>query len=276
MDRVGLFVDAGYLLAEAGSVCCGTKRRSDIECDYDALVRELIHLAMSESELPLLRVYWYDAARTGAPAKDHLEVASLPNVKLRLGRLIERRGQVEQKGVDSLIIRDLMTLSHERAIATAYLLGGDEDLREGIAAAQDIGIRVIVVGVAAAEQNQSESLLQEADEHRLLDGEFLKRFFRMPAPDAEVTQGEPTLAETARRLGVEFAAVCTENMTRDQVSALAADYPRIPPDLDAQLLKEATEDLGSLRERFDLKVELRSAFWDGITKAMVEPFVRTD
>lgn len=46
----------------------------------------------------------------------------LPYVKVRLGRLI--RG--EQKGVDALIYRDLMTLARERAITCAYLLSGEQ------------------------------------------------------------------------------------------------------------------------------------------------------
>jgi hypothetical protein len=75
----------------------------------------------------MLRVYWYDGAPDAIPLSDHLAIAKLTNVKLRLGRLT--RG--EQKGVDWLIIRDLMTLARERAIATALLVSGDEDLREG-------------------------------------------------------------------------------------------------------------------------------------------------
>ena len=74
-----------------------------------------------------LRTYWYDGATNAVPTPDHEQIGGLPYVKVRLGRLI--RG--EQKGVDALIYRDLMTLARERAITCAYLLSGDEDLREG-------------------------------------------------------------------------------------------------------------------------------------------------
>lgn len=126
MDRCALFVDAGHLLAEGGKLCCGTKRRNSVVCEYAGIVSALAELATTNCTLPVLRVYWYDGARDAIPTLDHLDIAELANVKLRLGRLSGGK----QKGVDALIYRDLMTLARERAIATAFLVAGDEDLRE--------------------------------------------------------------------------------------------------------------------------------------------------
>ncbi len=67
---------------------------------------------------------------------DHQAIADLPRVKLRLGRLVPRKSGLEQKGVDSLIVHDLITLAQERAVETMFLLAGDEDMCEGVAAAQ--------------------------------------------------------------------------------------------------------------------------------------------
>ena len=80
-------------------------------------------------------------ALLAADSLDQQVIAGLPRVKLRLGRLVARKGGVEQKGVDSLIVHDLITLVHERAAATMFLLAGDEDLREGVAAAQHLGVQ---------------------------------------------------------------------------------------------------------------------------------------
>jgi uncharacterized LabA/DUF88 family protein len=78
--------------------------------------------------------------------------------------------------VDALIYRDLMTLARERAICHAYLVAGDEDLREGVVAAQDMGVRVVVMGIPATKgKNQSEAPIREADEHLLLDREMLRK-----------------------------------------------------------------------------------------------------
>jgi uncharacterized LabA/DUF88 family protein len=52
------------------------------------------------------------------------------------------------------------------------LLTGDEDLREGVRAAQDYGVRVALVGIACADgkrYNQSEELVLDAD-HLLVLG----------------------------------------------------------------------------------------------------------
>jgi uncharacterized LabA/DUF88 family protein len=83
---------------------------------------------------------------------------------------------VQQKGVDSLIVHDLITLAHERAVATIYLLAGDEDLREGVAAAQRLGVQVILLGIPTKSPNQSLPLIREADEHVLLEPMILRQF----------------------------------------------------------------------------------------------------
>ncbi|MGH8909071.1 MAG: NYN domain-containing protein, partial [Egibacteraceae bacterium] len=177
MDRCAILIDAGHLLAEGGKLCCGTKKRLVIRCDYSCLIAMLVDYAQGHCQLPVLRTYWYDGARDGIPTADHLHIARLAGVKLRLGRLSGGK----QKGVDALIYRDLMTLARERAIATAYLLGGDEDLREGVAAAQDMGVRVVVLGIDTKETgeraNQADTLVREADERHVFQRDQLAPFF---------------------------------------------------------------------------------------------------
>jgi len=200
MDRCALFVDAGYFLAAGGLVCCGTKRRADIECDYEGTANGLADLATRDSGLTVLRAYWYDGAPDGIPLPDHVRIAHLTNVKLRLGRL----SGGEQKGVDSLIVRDLMTLARERAIATAYVLSGDEDLREGVVAAQDMGVRVVLFGIPPLSGgNQAATLVREADEHIVLTEDFLKSYISKPTARQRAELGASTV-EAAAEVGVEF------------------------------------------------------------------------
>jgi hypothetical protein len=125
VDRSAIFVDAGYLLAAGGKLTCGTTSRSAFKCDYVGLTAKLAGWVEDHNHgrLNRLRTYWYDGAVNAVPTGDHEQIGGLPYVKVRLGRLI--RG--EQKGVDALIYRDLMTLARERAITCAYLLSGDED-----------------------------------------------------------------------------------------------------------------------------------------------------
>ena len=55
---------------------------------------------------------------------DQALLASLDDVKIRLG-FINSVG--EQKGVDSLIVTDLIELARQKAVCDAILLSGDED-----------------------------------------------------------------------------------------------------------------------------------------------------
>lgn len=163
MDRCAVLVDAGYLFAEGGKLCCGTPARGRSALRPFLAVELLQKVALETTQLPVLRTYWYDGARDGIRTQEQREVAGLPNVKLRLGRL---NASNKQKGVDALIYRDLITLAQHRAISDAVLLSGDEDLREGVRAAQDYGVRVVLVGIACADgngHNQSEELVLDAD-----------------------------------------------------------------------------------------------------------------
>ncbi|MGH3773836.1 MAG: hypothetical protein ACRDRW_21010 [Pseudonocardiaceae bacterium] len=89
MDRCAVLVDADYLYAEGGKLCCRTPARARSALQ-PSLAVELLH-------------------------KVALETTQLPDY------------------------RDLITLAQHRAISDAVLLSGDEDLREGVRAAQDYG-----------------------------------------------------------------------------------------------------------------------------------------
>ena len=163
MDRCAVFVDAGYLYAEGGKLVGIGPSRRKVRLNALRASEFLAGLATEACHLPALRTYWYDGARERIPTAEHHAIADLPNVKLRLGRLNHRN---QQKGVDALIYHDLMTLALERAISDAFLLSGDEDLREGVRAAQEIGIRVTLMGIPtpSGTRNQSRDLAREADE----------------------------------------------------------------------------------------------------------------
>lgn len=163
MDRTGVFVDAGYLFAAGSILLCGEKlRRGEIHLANGEFLEFIRNKAESLTGLPLLRIYWYDGT-DGPPTPKHIALAYQHDVKLRLG-LVNRQGA--QKGVDSLIVTDLINLSRNRAMASAILLTGDEDIRVGVLQAQEYGVRVHLVGVAApsaGESNQAALLKQEAD-----------------------------------------------------------------------------------------------------------------
>jgi uncharacterized LabA/DUF88 family protein len=266
-------VDVGYLLAEGGKAYCGVTKRSQVHCRYADVAYALEALARAHSELPLLRAYWYDGAPDYVPTQDHLAIASLPRVKLRLGRLVTERRGVRQKGVDSLIVHDLITLAHERAVSTVYLLAGDEDIREGVAAAQRFGVQVILLGIRTRKPNQSLPLIRESDEHVFLDDNAFSLLFE-PAgyrPDAEAplaSEAEADPRAAIADVAQKFAAQWAQGAGSDEAAELLAHEPRIPRELDTQLILAAEEALGlSLREKQELRHVMRAAFWAELKRA---------
>jgi uncharacterized LabA/DUF88 family protein len=92
---------------------------------------------------------------------------------------VNDRGQ--QEGVDSLLVADLVALARNRAMTDALLLTGDEDILPGVRQAQEFGVRVHLLGIAPARENQSALLVQEADSIRELSEPEVKSFLTRAA-----------------------------------------------------------------------------------------------
>ena len=269
MDRCGIFIDAGYLFAAGGQLCGYGPARGNVDIDGLKASEFFAKLASESCGLPLLRTYWYDGAKDGIPTADHQRIAALPNLKLRLGRINARN---QQKGVDALIYRDLTTLARERAISDAFLLAGDEDLREGVKAAQDMGLRVTLIGIepSTAGGNQSRELRYEADKIIQLDRTQLSGFLfgRQAPPDHAGSSGDPTSSATVA--AADYAEQWINRATRAEIDSLVAAHPVIPRHLDASLLAHVESKINrSLRGQEPLRHAARGAFWDRITAGSI-------
>lgn len=295
-----LYIDAGYLLAAAATRQTGSSLRTAVAVDYGQLVTDLIALVESRSGLPLLRVYWYDAAREGKATPTQEQIAVLPRVKLRLGRI---GVDGEQKGVDLRIGLDLVGHSRNAAIDTMYLLSGDDDLTEAVEEAQAQGVRVVVLGVPGRNgqaQGMSRHLLFAADDLELVEADALDTAVTVPtrrtqtlaAPSrltstfAETVTGDaPTPADIARVVAAHREEPTTEVLdlqtaapaihaaaqrtwaawnqaaSDEQRDELKAGRPSIPRDLDRALLVDASAALGVPTLSDPIRVRLRAGFW---------------
>ncbi len=251
-------MDAGWLLAAAALEVVGVRGRDGLACEHGGLLSALAgHVQVHSGGARLLRTYWYDGAPGGAPSHAHDRIAALPYVKVRLGRL-NRSGQ--QKGVDVLVYHDLLTLARERAIARAYLVAGDEDLREGVVEAQKLGVQVVLLGMpVSAGHNQSARLVRECDEYALLPREVWEPFCSPRTEADEEPAHEDVVA--VREVGRTFAREWVQSGDPERVRSVLAAFPHLPNELDIALLHAAEDRLGSMRGRPDLKTELRGTFW---------------
>lgn len=170
MHRFVVMVDAGYLLHKGVEIASrkASDERRDLElADPPALIQLL--LAQSRAALGLqgkevLRVYWYDGVLAGGHTPQQRLICELPDVNFRAG-MVNSKGQ--QKGVDSLIVTDLVELASNRAISDAALVTGDSDLAIGIELAQKKGVRIAVLGVEdlaiGVSPGQSREITDRAD-----------------------------------------------------------------------------------------------------------------
>ena len=161
MKNTAFFVDSGYLFAQGSSLITGKKqKRPNIDIDIEAFKNELFNLRPKIGVPGILRIYWYDAASPGELTGQQRAIGETSSIKLRLGTF---NNQGHQKGVDSLIVTDLLELARNGAIGDAVVLAGDEDIRIGVSMAQSLGVRVHLLGISPARVSQSLHLRMEAD-----------------------------------------------------------------------------------------------------------------
>ena len=276
VDRFGLFVDAGYLLMAGGSLCVNAESRTEVVCDYAGIHKALVDYAADHCGLPVFRTYWYDGAPGvhRVPTTDHLAISRFRLLKLRLGRIIQN----QQKGVDSMIYRDMTTLAREKAISVAYLLSGDEDLREGVVSAQDLGVQVFLLGVP--DSNQSFTLINECDHHLLPDEEFWNPHFSRsiqasPSTAPALTIAVPADAETddedARSAGHTFCDLWLQSADPETAQLVLEAEPILPKDVDAPLLRSAEGAIGALSGREYLRRVVRNGFRERLRQILSTP-----
>ncbi|MBV1942782.1 NYN domain-containing protein [Streptomyces sp. BV286] len=228
MDRCIVLVDAGYLLGAAASLLAGEPSRSRITVDHAALIQGLRERAESETERPLLRIYWFDGAPDRVPQPEHRRLRVMPRVTVRLGALTRSDGRWAQKGVDAAMHAELTELARNRACSDVVLVTGDGDLLPGMMAAKEHGVAVHLWAVQAADgdYNQSEDLVAEADERRVLDRIWITKAVRakelggicapapVPRPEIAAILSAP-LPESAPSSTGERAARETEHAQAD-------------------------------------------------------------
>lgn len=177
--RVSVFIDGSNL--DRATVHCFAKRVLP-----QALVNKLV------GQRRLMRVYYYEA-----PLLRHVNPGSFqaqqgffealrhePHFQVRLGRRVERDKEFkctecgknsttktwEQKGVDALIVLDLVSLATKNAYDVAVLIAGDQDFIEAVLEVRMLGK---VVENAFTGYAWAPPLKKVVDKVITLDREFL-------------------------------------------------------------------------------------------------------
>ncbi|MBQ0985957.1 NYN domain-containing protein [Streptomyces sp. F63] len=232
MERCVVLVDAGYLLGAAASLLAGEPARSRISVDHAALIQALRERAEADTERQLLRIYWFDGAPDRVPQPEHRRLRVMPRVTVRLGALTRSDGRWAQKGVDAAMHAELTELARNRACSDIVLVTGDGDLLPGLMSAKEHGVAVHLWAVQAADgdYNQSEDLVAEADERRVLDRSWITRAVRA----REAAAACPPQPESQPEIAAILSAPLPESDgDRPRESRVAAPRNGSPAAMDA-------------------------------------------
>lgn len=252
--QIAVFVDAGYVYAQGTVLLTGQKQpRPRITLNVPIVIEQLTKLSEECCRAGrLLRIYWYDGIlRSGRLSSEQEELANSRCCKLRLG-VVNSRG--EQKGVDSLLVTDLIDLARNRAITDALVLSGDEDIRIGVEIAQTFGVQVHLIGIKPARGSQSPDLIQEADTHTEWDETTISHFLAITPeePDdgcAPVVASASNFVSTSLDEAIETALNDTideldQEKLQGVLRAFKANPASVPPEIDRRALGRVGHFLG--------------------------------
>ncbi|ARF66051.1 NYN domain-containing protein [Streptomyces violaceoruber] len=247
MDRCVVLVDAGYLLGAAASLLAGEPARSRITVDHAALIQGLRERAEADTQQPLLRIYWFDGAPDRVPQPEHRRLRVMPRVTVRLGALTRSDGRWAQKGVDAAMHAELTELARNRACSDIVLVTGDGDLLPGLMSAKEHGVAVHLWAVQAADgdYNQSEDLVAEADERRVLDRAWITKAVRAKDTGGVCAPPPATRPEIAAILSAplpEAALAASAERASEATRAAAARGGPPAPDETAPAVEPAAPD----------------------------------
>lgn len=279
MNRYVVMVDAGYLLRQAIEIVSSkaSTSRADLDIsDPAGLIQVLLDKSSATLNLDgkeLLRVYWYDGVMANGFTPQQRSLVNVDDVQFRAGT-INVRGQ--QKGVDSLIVTDLIELTSHHVICDAVLVTGDSDLAVGIEVAQKRGVRIAVLGVedlaAGVAHHQSFEITSRADRVGMLGQAELSQVLRyVSVQQAPVQQPVTTVASQAQAALSQVAApdrprieAAVKAFIAQQAAPLAGvvDHTtkRIDAAIDRSLLHHVFTELGHGRLTEAEKVCARQVF----------------
>lgn len=254
MTRFGIFVDAGYLFAQGSALLVGEKQpRRLIDIHVPILCEELLAIGARKSTGSPLRTYWYDGASHGRLSGQQVELGETDGIKLRVGSI---NSVGEQKGVDSLMVTDLIELARNRAISDAVVLSGDEDIIIGVNVAQSFGVRVHLLGIEPVRGTQAQHLRMEVDSLTEWTRADIATFMRILPQARHALPAERPAAVSFAGLDPEGSIAVIASLVEEEVANfdpeliemgrrhIADGTPGLPPEIDGPILAACGRAVG--------------------------------
>jgi hypothetical protein len=227
-----------------------------------------------------LRVYWYDGPGNAGKSAEHVAIEKLDDFKLRLGT---RNSLGTQKGVDGLIIADIISLTQQKAITHALLVTGDSDIAPGVIAAQGMGLRAHLLSIGPSVAT-SPYLAAEADFKRSWAQAEVSKFASavvasvLPQLTAATASAGPCIGlptgnvaapppnSVAKHVDLQVVAKAAFDFIKNgntQAALTLSTLPKgtfqIPSDVDKAMLWSASQNVGRSLDATETKT-LRNHF----------------
>lgn len=254
MEKYSILVDAGYFWAQARTMMPTTLEKKLPIVDQILMRQSLLRLGQKLlPERELFRIYWYDGYiekdlhGKGYRTDFNEKIAELNNFKLRLGT-VNSVGQ--QKGVDGLIIADLITLAQNHIVSDVLLISGDADLAPGVFTAQMLGIRVHQVELGPKEATSPvlrrevdcSFFWPENDVQQFISSKFVAKDFAMQPKLSKYSgagSNEKVLnSQEIKELKAALSSL-SSHFSKSEIQELESisDPKQIPPELDIKALQ---------------------------------------
>jgi uncharacterized LabA/DUF88 family protein len=165
-ERAMVFIDLMNVYESLGNLGVNT------QLDYYKLA---LKLAEAQRRLIRCHVYTgaYDQAREPTKYAGQMrffnKVQAMPFVTLKTRKLVGRGADLIQKGVDTLIATDMVSMAFLNHYDIAFLVSGDGDLAPAVDAVKAAGKQIIV---AAFRRSRSTAVANAADHEILLEAAF--------------------------------------------------------------------------------------------------------
>ncbi len=192
-ERVAVFIDGSNLYHALRS----SFNRNDLK--FTDLIKKIC------GQRRLFRAYYYNVLQDPSQRADAFRdqqdfLAALretPYLEVRLGGTKLAQGIPVEKGIDVMLVTDLLNLAWEDLYDVGVLVSGDSDFAYALQAVKNLGK---YVEVAYFESNVSKDILDVADNKHLIDKEFLKNLWthkrpprrKMKRPNLPLNRGENT------------------------------------------------------------------------------------
>ncbi len=174
-DRVAIFIDGSNLYHAL---------RANFS-RYDLKFAEFISKLCGSRHL--FRAYYYNVLQDPSQRPDAYReqqeflnnLRETPYLEARLGSTKLAQGIPVEKGIDVMLVTDLLHFAWNDLYDVAVLVSGDSDFAYALQAVKNVGK---YVEVAYFESNVSRDLLDVADNKHLLDRNFLKELWTHKRP----------------------------------------------------------------------------------------------